>query len=94
MNAILLDDQGNLQFNTNGTLQTIDSYHAAIQFSKSECRCTEGNYFADSSYGKSPLAWYLSQSPVDRIADLQRITAKYLQAKNIYYTNGIFTIQF
>jgi len=87
---IALDDNGNIVFQNGKIAETTN---APLQYYKSECRCVQGNYVADSTYGRNPIVWELSQSIDDKISDLYRIGFKYLSVNSIIYQNGVFVIQ-
>ena len=82
--ALKLNDNGEIQFDTvTGLSLQISGYQSLEQDARSECRCEQNTYFADSSYGRNPLAWKLSQLISDRIADINRIVNKYVSPKLI-----------
>lgn len=98
MNPIALDANGNFIVNNSNALQTVATpYLASVQNFESETRCEEGTFSFMPLFGLDPLAWKLSQSVSDRIADLLRIGAKYLTVQSISYnttgkTAGTYTV--
>ena len=91
--AFKLDSDGNILVNaTTGLSQQVTGRKSLEQDAMSECRCEQGGNFADSTYGRNPLVWKLSQSSADRIADIKRIVSKYYNPYSITYENGIITV--
>jgi len=91
--AFMLDADGNIVVDeTTGLSKQVTGQQSLEQDAMSECRCEQGGNFADSSYGRNPLVWKLSQSPADKIADVKRIVSKYYNPYSITYENGIITV--
>ena len=83
---IALTENGDFKVNEAGRLtQVTMSPSPEEQRFQSECRCLQGDYFADRSYGLDPLIWYLPSKPADKVSDLVRVSAKYLTARSISY---------
>lgn len=89
-----LDDNGNFEVGTNGNLKL--SQFPSIQNAKSELRCTQGTWFMDEFFGRSPLVWELSQSVRDRSLDIRRIAEKYASVLSVDYdtVSQTYTIRF
>jgi hypothetical protein len=86
--AFKLNDNGEIQFDTmTGLSLQISGYQSLEQDARSECRCVQNTWFADSTYGRNPLVWNLSTSIADHIADINRIVNKYLTPKSIEVDN-------
>lgn len=82
--GLALDDDGNILFNaTTGLTLRRDGQLLLEQDARSECRCEQGTYFADAFFGRSPLAWKVSQIASDRVADVKRIVTKYYEPSSI-----------
>lgn len=82
--AFKLNDDGVIQFDeTTGLSLQVYGYQSLEQDSRSECRCVQNTYFADSEYGRNPLVWTLSIRIADRIADVNRIVNKYVSPQSI-----------
>lgn len=92
MPFIKISDDGNIEITDEDTIAFISDTDAPVQFAKSECRCEQGTWFANSTFGRNPLFWKLSQSETDRMADLKRICEQYRTVISISYQNGVFTI--
>lgn len=91
--AIKLDSDGNIVVNAvTGLAEQVTGQQSLEQDAVSECRCEQGGNFADDTYGRNPLAWKLSQSSADKIADVKRIVSKYYNPYSITYDNGIITV--
>jgi len=91
--AFQLDSDGNIIVDaTTGLVVQVAGLQSLEQDAMSECRCEQGGNFADSSYGRNPLVWKLSQSTADKIADVKRIVTKYYNPFSITYENGIITV--
>ncbi len=91
--AFMLDNDGNIVVDAvTGLVEQVTDLRSLEQDAMSECRCEQGGNFADSSYGRNPLAWKLSQSSADKIADVKRIVSKYYNPYSITYENGIITV--
>lgn len=91
--AFQLDGDGNILFDAStGLAKQVTGLQSLEQDAMSECRCEQGGNFADSSYGRNPLVWKLSQSTADKIADVKRIVTKYYNPFSITYENGIITV--
>ena len=91
--AFQLDTNGNIVIDSStGLSKQVSGLASLEQDAISECRCEQGGNFADSTYGRSPLVWMLSQSSADRIADIKRIVTKYYNPYSITYENGIITV--
>lgn len=91
--AFQLDGDGNILVDaTTGLAKQVTGLQSLEQDAMSECRCEQGGNFADSSYGRNPLVWKLSQSTADKIADVKRIVTKYYNPYSITYENGIITV--
>lgn len=87
--GLALDDDGNILFNaTTGLSRQREGQALLEQDARSECRCEEGTYFADLFYGRSPLAWKVSQLTADRVADVKRIVTKYYEPSSITADNA------
>jgi hypothetical protein len=82
--AFKLNDNGEIQFDTTTglSLQVYDQ-DSLEQDARSECRCVQNTYFADSTFGRNPLVWNLSTSVADRIADINRMVNKYYTPNSI-----------
>jgi hypothetical protein len=93
--AMKLDDNGEIQFDdTTGLSLQIYDYQSLEQDARSECRCVQNTYFADSTYGRNPLVWTLSQKVSDRIADINLIVNKYLSPQSIEVdSDGNFVVK-
>lgn len=92
--AFKLDTDGNIIEDTaTGLSQQISGQASLEQDAVSECRCEQGGNFADATYGRNPLVWKLSQSDVDKVADVKRIVTKYYNPNSITVKNGIITVQ-
>lgn len=77
--AMKLNDNGEIQFDTTtGLSLQISGYQSLERDARSECRCEQNTYFADSTYGRNPLVWKLSQLDSDRIFDINRIVNRYV----------------
>jgi hypothetical protein len=82
--AFKLNDNGEIQFDeTTGLSLQIYDYQSLEQDARSECRCVQNTYFADSAYGRNPLVWNLPTKHADRIADINRIVNKYVTPVSI-----------
>ena len=91
--AFQLDSNGNLVINTaTGLVNQVTGQRSLEQDAISECRCEQGGNFADSTYGRDPLVWKLSQKNADKINDIKRIVTKYYTPYSITYENGIITV--
>jgi len=91
--ALKLDSDGNIVVNAStGLAEQVTDLQSLEQDAMSECRCEQGGNFTDSSYGRNPLVWKLSQSSADKIADVNRIVSKYYNPYSITYENGIITV--
>ena len=91
--ALMLDSDGNIVIDgVTGLAKQVTGRQSLEQDAMSECRCEQGGNFADSSYGRNPLVWKLSQSSADKIADVKRIVSKYYNPYSITYENGIITV--
>jgi hypothetical protein len=91
--AFMLDSNGNIVVNaTTGLSEQVTGQQSLEQDAMSECRCEQGGNFTDSSYGRNPLVWKLSQSSADKIADVKRIVTKYYDPYSITYENGTITV--
>jgi len=89
----MLDSDGNIVIDgVTGLAKQVTGRQSLEQDAMSECRCEQGGNFADSSYGRNPLVWKLSQSSADKIADVKRIVSKYYNPYSITYENGIITV--
>jgi hypothetical protein len=92
--AFKLDTDGNIiEDTTMGLSQQVSGQDSLEQDAVSECRCEQGGNFADTTYGRNPLVWKLSQSDVDKVADVKRIVTKYYNPNSITVKNGIITVQ-
>jgi hypothetical protein len=88
-----LDTDGNIIVNpTTGLSYQVSGQEALEQDAVSECRCEQGGNFTDSSYGRNPLVWKLSQSNVDKVSDIKRIVTKYYNPNSIAYNDGVITV--
>lgn len=91
--AFQLDTDGNIVFDTvTGLSKQVTGLQSLEQDAISECRCEQGGNFADSTYGRDPLVWKLSQKNTDKINDIKRIVTKYYTPYSITYENGIITV--
>lgn len=91
--AFQLDSDGNILVDADtGLSKQVTGLQSLEQDAVSECRCEQGGNFADSSYGRNPLVWKLSQSSADKIADVKRIVTKYYNPYSITFDNGIITV--
>lgn len=91
--AFMLDSDGNIEVDTTtGLSKQVTGQQSLEQDAMSECRCEQGGNFVDSSYGRNPMVWRLSQNSADRIADVKRIVSKYYDPYSISYENGIITV--
>lgn len=91
--AFKLDTSGNIVVDaTTGLSLQVTGQASLEQDAVSECRCEQGGNFADSTYGRNPLVWKLSQSDVDKVADVKRIVTKYYNPNTITIENGIITV--
>ncbi|MDD5363623.1 MAG: hypothetical protein PHN88_15985, partial [Ignavibacteria bacterium] len=78
--AIKLDADGNIVINaTTGLSEQVTGKESLECDAISECRCEMGGNFADPAYGRDALVWKLSQSNIDRVADIKRIVRKYYE---------------
>lgn len=93
--AIKLDADGNIVVNeTTGLSEQVSGQASLEQDAMSECRCEQNGNFADSTYGRDALVWKLSQSNIDRVADIKRIVQKYYEPNNITITeDNIITVK-
>lgn len=89
---IALDENGNFDVDANNHLKLASNNPA--QNYQSECRCLQGTYAMDQSYGLNPVVWELSQSVRDRCADIYRIGIKYMTVQSVLYdqTNDVYSI--
>ena len=91
--AFMLDGDGNIVINAStGLSRQVTGQQSLEQDAMSECRCEQGGNFADSSYGRNPMVWRLTQNSADRVADVKRIVSKYYDPFSISYENGIITV--
>ena len=91
--AFQLDTDGNIVFDTvTGLSKQVSGLASLQQDAISECRCEQGGNFADSTYGRDPLVWKLSQKNADKINDIKRIVTKYYTPYSISYDSGIITV--
>ena len=82
--GLALDDDGNILINeTTGLSIQREGQDLLAQDARSECRCEQGTYFADTYFGRNPLVWKLSQVPSDHIADIKNIVTKYYEPQAI-----------
>lgn len=79
---IALNESGNF-VTVNGLLST--AAYPPKQYYEAEVRCQQNTYTPDTTYGRNPIVWSLSQSPNDRIDDLIRIGQKYLVVKAVTF---------
>lgn len=92
--AFKLDTSGNIEVDASTGLSLQVTGQASLeQDAASECRCEQGGNFADPTYGRNPLVWKLSQSNVDKVADVKRIVSKYYDPTTITIENGIITVE-
>lgn len=92
--AIKLDADGNIVVNEiTGLSEQIYGQDILEQGAISECRCEMGQNFADLNYGRDPLTWKLSQSNIDRVADIKRIIRKYYEPNSISVQDNVITVQ-
>jgi hypothetical protein len=91
--AFKLDNNGNIIENTvTGLSAQVEGQRSLEQDAVSECRCEQGGNFTDPTYGRSILVWKLSQTDVDKVADIKRIVTKYYNPNSISCENGIITV--
>ena len=91
--AFMLDSDGNIVEDiTTGLSAQVSGKASLEQDAVSECRCEQGGNFADSTYGRNPLVWKLSQSDIDKVADVKRIVTKYYNPNSISVENGVITV--
>ena len=91
--AFSLDGDGNIVVDAStGLVKQVTGLQSLEQDAMSECRCEQGGNFTDSTYGRNPLVWKLSQSSADKIADVKRIVSKYYNPYSITYENGVITV--
>ena len=91
--AIKLDTSGNIVVNeTTGLSEQVSGKAALEQDAISECRCEAGGNFADPTYGRDSLVWKLSQSNIDKVADIKRIVRKYFEPNSISVQDNVITV--
>lgn len=91
--AFKVDTSGNIvQDTTTGLSVQVTGQASLEQDAVSECRCEQGGNFADATYGRNPLVWKLSQSDIDKVADIKRIVTKYYNPNSITCDNGVITV--
>ncbi len=93
MSFVKLTDNGDVAVNGDGTIALETDELAPVQFAKSECRCEQGQWFANNLFGRNPLYWKFSQSVTDRIQDITRICSQYRTVRTIYFQDEVFTIE-
>ena len=82
--AFKLNASGQIQFDSiTGLSLQVSGFQSLEQDAESECRCVQGGWFVDSTYGRNPFVWNLSPSIADWIADVNRIVSKYLTPQSI-----------
>lgn len=90
-----------ISVNSNGEIQVdsitglsiqVEGLQALEQQAMSECRCEMGQNFADPNYGRDSLVWKLSQSNIDRVADIKRIVRKYYEPNSISVQDNVITV--
>jgi hypothetical protein len=92
--AIKLDAGGNIVVNeTTGLSVQVSGQASLEQDAMSECRCEMNGNFADSEYGRDSLVWKLSQSNIDRVADIKRIIQKYYEPNSITAEDNVITVK-
>ena len=92
--AIKLDASGNIVVNsTTGLSEQVYGQDILEQGAISECRCEQPGNFADPNYGRDALVWKLSQSNIDRVADVKRIVRKYYEPNSISVQDNVITVQ-
>jgi hypothetical protein len=92
--SLSLNSNGEIQVNSITGLSVQVSGQAALEEqAMSECRCEQGGNFADDTYGRDPLVWKLSQSNIDRVADVKRIIQKYYEPNSISAEDNIITVK-
>jgi hypothetical protein len=92
--AIKLDADGNIVVNsTTGLSEQVNGQDILEQGAISECRCEMGGNIADPNYGRDSLVWKLSQSNIDRVADIKRIVRKYYEPNSISAQDNIITVK-
>jgi hypothetical protein len=91
-----------ISVNSNGEIQVDPVTGLSLQvFGKdaleeqamSECRCEMNGNIADPNYGRDSLVWKLSQSNIDRVADIKRIVRKYYEPNSISAQDNIITVK-
>jgi hypothetical protein len=92
--SISLNSNGEIQVDPlTGLSLQVYGQDALEQQAMSECRCEQPGNFADPNYGRDPLVWKLSQSNIDRVADIKRIVRKYYEPNSISVEDNIITVQ-
>ncbi|MBN2401983.1 MAG: hypothetical protein JXN64_06265 [Spirochaetes bacterium] len=92
--SISLDPDGNIQVNPiTGLSIQVSGQQALEEQAMSECRCEQNGNFADPTYGRDALVWKLSQSNIDRVADIKRIIQKYYEPNSISAENNTITVK-
>jgi len=89
-----LDDNGRIMVDSStGLAKQVYDFDLLEQDARSECRCEQQGWFADSDYGRNPLVWKLPTGQSDKIADIKRIVTKYYQPTTISPTDdGLFQV--
>jgi hypothetical protein len=87
---IAIDDQGDFIVDNDGNMT--ESTNPPQQNFIAEVRCLQTTYIVEPTFGRNYLTWTLSQNVNDRIADLIRISKKYLTINNVSYVNGVYSI--
>jgi hypothetical protein len=93
--AIQLDDDGNILIDPDTGLSIqISGLESLEQDARSECRCEQQGWFADSTFGRNPLVWKLPTSAADKLSDIKRIVTKYYNPSSITVQNdGTFLVE-
>jgi hypothetical protein len=82
--ALSIDANGDIVLDpTTGLSAQVTGMQSLEQDAMSECRCEQGGWFADETYGRNPLVWKLQTSNNDKVTDIKRIVTKYYQPSSI-----------
>ena len=82
--AIKIDSYGNIITNEEtGFIEQVTGQESLEQDAMAECRCEQGGWFADETYGRNPLVWKLPTSDSDKVVDIKRIVLKYYIPQSI-----------
>lgn len=91
---IAIDENGNIEMNTQGRIKSVDDNTSLKQNCINEIRCTQNTFDFAPSFGRNPIAWFLVNSVSDRILDIIRISRKYLNLRDVRFENGNYKIEF